>query len=95
MVSRVCASTESDHPQNADSLESANSSENPMHIQLNGAPHECADATTVAQLLHLLNLGDARVAVERNAMIVPRSRFEQETLHERDQVEIVRAIGGG
>ena len=66
-----------------------------MHIQLNGDPHECEDDLTVARLLQRLNLNEKRLAVERNGMIVPRSRFDDQTLCERDQVEIVRAIGGG
>ena len=66
-----------------------------MHIQLNGEPHECEDDLTVARLLQRLNLNEKRLAVERNGMIVPRSRFDDQTLCERDQVDIVRAIGGG
>ena len=66
-----------------------------IHIQLNGKPHQCKADATVAQLLQQLDLNGKRLAVELNAMIVPRSRFDQQTLNEHDKVEIVRAIGGG
>ncbi len=66
-----------------------------MRIQLNGNPHECEDDMTVARLLQQLNLNEKRLAVECNGMIVPRSRFDDQTLREHDQMEIVRAIGGG
>ena len=67
----------------------------PIHIQLNGQPCQCEPGATVAQLLQQLDLNGKRLAVELNAMIVPRSRFDQQTLNEHDKVEIVRAIGGG
>ena len=67
----------------------------PIHIQLNGQSHQCEPGATVAQLLQQLDLNGKRLAVEVNAMIVPRSRFDQQTLNEHDKVEIVRAIGGG
>ncbi|WIG57233.1 MAG: Sulfur carrier protein ThiS [Rhodanobacteraceae bacterium] len=66
-----------------------------MKIFLNGEPHECGPATTVAGLLEGTGYGDRRVAVEVNREIIPRSRHAQHSLHEGDRVEIVQAIGGG
>ncbi|HEX5951993.1 MAG TPA: sulfur carrier protein ThiS [Rhodanobacteraceae bacterium] len=66
-----------------------------MQIYLNGQPHECAAATTVAGLLAETGHGERRVAVEVNREIVPRSRHAQRELQDGDRVEIVQAIGGG
>lgn len=66
-----------------------------MQIYLNGQPHECAPATTVAGLLAETDHGERRVAVEVNREIVPRSRHALHELRDGDRVEIVQAIGGG
>ena len=66
-----------------------------MQITLNGQPHVCAPATTIAQLLETAGYGGRRVAVELNHEIVPRSQHASRTLADGDQVEIVHAIGGG
>lgn len=66
-----------------------------MQIYLNGQPHECAAATTVAGLLAETGHGERRVAVEVNREIVPRSAHARHELREGDRVEIVQAIGGG
>lgn len=66
-----------------------------MKIFLNGEPHECGEAATVASLLAATGNGDRRAAVEVNREIVPRSRHAQHELHDGDRVEIVQAIGGG
>lgn len=66
-----------------------------MQITLNGQPHECQPATTVAALLAETGHGERRVAVEINREIVPRSRHAQHVLQDGDRVEIVQAIGGG
>lgn len=66
-----------------------------MQIFLNGAPHECAAATTLGMLLDETGHAQQRVAVEVNREIVPRSMLLKYVLNEGDRVEIVRAIGGG
>ena len=66
-----------------------------MLIMLNGSPRDCANGTTVAQLLEEAGYGGRRVAVEVNREIVPRSQHIRYVLAEGDQVEIVHAIGGG
>ena len=64
-------------------------------IFLNGSPHRCADALTVAELVRELALQDKRVAVEKNGEIVPRGRHGETRLAAGDRVEIVAAVGGG
>jgi sulfur carrier protein len=66
-----------------------------MRIVLNGEEKTLDGPPTVAQLLVQLGLSERRVAVEVNREIVPRSRHAEHMLRERDQVEVVFAIGGG
>lgn len=66
-----------------------------MHITLNGDARECPLDTTVIELLKSLGYVGKRVAVERNGEIVPKSKHEQTTLSDGDQIEIVVAVGGG
>ncbi len=66
-----------------------------MNIVLNGQAQPFEAPLTVAELLARLGLTGARVAVEVNHEIVPRSRHGERVLRDRDRVEVVRAIGGG
>ncbi len=66
-----------------------------MQIIVNGTQREVAEGTSTKQLLEDLELQEARVAVEVNREIVPRSALAQHRLQAGDRVEIVRAIGGG
>ncbi len=64
-------------------------------IQLNGAPRRIRPETPLAELVASLGLDPARVAVERNLEIVPRSRWAEVRLGEGDRLEIVHFVGGG
>jgi sulfur carrier protein len=66
-----------------------------MQITLNGELTEVADALRVSDLLARLDLLSKRIAVEVNADLVPRSRFDQHPLAPGDRVEIIQAVGGG
>ena len=66
-----------------------------MNIQLNGAPRQLPQSTTVQQLLDLEQLTQRRVAVEVNGEIVTRSLHGRHALADGDVVEIVHALGGG
>jgi sulfur carrier protein len=66
-----------------------------MNILLNGEPRALEQGPTVADLLKQLGLAGARVAVEVNRELVPRSRHGEHRLRDNDRVEVVRAIGGG
>jgi len=66
-----------------------------MQIILNGQERTLSTPVTVAALLDELGMAGKRVAVEVNQEIVPRSRHAEVTLHDRDRVEVVFAIGGG
>jgi thiazole synthase len=66
-----------------------------LTIILNGEPRRIAAGTTIAVLLADLDLPAAKVAVERNLEIVPRSTFADVRLAEGDRLEIVHFVGGG
>ncbi len=66
-----------------------------MQILLNGRPHPLPAGATVADLIISLGYAGKRVAVERNAEIVPRSQHPDTRLEADDRVEIVIAVGGG
>ena len=66
-----------------------------MQISLNGEARQVADGSTVADLLRELKLEAARVAVERNRVIVPGRARAAERLAEGDRLEIVTFVGGG
>jgi sulfur carrier protein len=66
-----------------------------MQIIVNGEPTEVADALPVSDLVARLGLIGKRIAVEVNAELVPRSRFDQHPLAPGDRVEIIQAVGGG
>ncbi|MEP2236359.1 MAG: sulfur carrier protein ThiS [Alteripontixanthobacter sp.] len=54
-----------------------------------------SDSASVADLVRELGLDPAKVAVEHNGEIVPRSALEQAALTDGDTLEIVHFVGGG
>ncbi|MFA5941297.1 MAG: sulfur carrier protein ThiS [Sinimarinibacterium sp.] len=66
-----------------------------MQITVNGESRRLDRPTTIAELLAALQLGERRVAVERNGEIVPRSRHASTPLADGDELLVVHAIGGG
>jgi thiazole synthase len=50
---------------------------------------------TVLQLLGHFSLPTERVAVERNRSIVPRAKWESESIAAGDEIEVVHFVGGG
>ena len=66
-----------------------------IDLTLNGDPRRVAPGTTVAALLADLGLDAAKVAVERNRVIAPRSTFGSQMLAAGDALEIVHFVGGG
>jgi sulfur carrier protein len=66
-----------------------------MEITLNGAAHPLEDGQSVADLVAALNLSQQAIAVAVNRSIVTRNRWAEHQLQQHDQVDVVRAIGGG
>ena len=66
-----------------------------LTIILNGDPRRVTEGSSIADLLAQLELPAAKVAVERNLAIVPRSTLADVRLAEGDALEIVHFVGGG
>jgi thiazole synthase len=66
-----------------------------ISLTLNGDPRPFRAGATVADLVRDIGLDPAKVAVERNLEIVPRSTLENVHLADGDVLEIVHFVGGG
>ena len=66
-----------------------------LNVTLNGEARQLPGATSIAGMLTGLGLDPAKIAVERNLAIVPRSTYGSVTVEEGDKFEIVHFIGGG
>lgn len=66
-----------------------------LSITLNGDPRSIAQGTSIAALVADIGLNPAKVAVERNREIVPRSTLADVLLADGDVLEIVHFVGGG
>lgn len=66
-----------------------------MQIQVNGEAREVEAGATVAELLDSLGLDVSGLAVAVNMDIVRRGEYAATKLSDGDEVEIVRAVGGG
>ena len=67
---------------------------NALSLIVNGEPRRAAPGS-IADLVRQLDLDPAKVAVERNGDIVPRSTLADVALAEGDVLEIVHFVGGG
>ena len=65
-----------------------------LSITVNGEPRRTAPGS-IAELVRSLELDPAKVAVERNGEIVPRSTLASVLLADGDTLEIVHFVGGG
>ncbi len=65
-----------------------------LNLTVNGEPRRTA-LGSIADLVRSLELDPAKVAVERNGEIVPRSTLSEVGLAEGDVLEIVHFVGGG
>ncbi len=66
-----------------------------ISITLNGEARSAGLTQTIAALAAEIGLDPAKVAVERNREIVPRSTLSNVILVEGDEIEIVHFVGGG
>ena len=64
-------------------------------VMINGEHRRVPGGTTVAELVAEIGLDPARVAVERNLEIVPRSTLGEVIVEDGDSFEIVHFVGGG
>ncbi|PKQ09191.1 MAG: thiamine biosynthesis protein ThiS [Alphaproteobacteria bacterium HGW-Alphaproteobacteria-12] len=66
-----------------------------MKLTVNGETRDVPAPMTVLGLVESLGLSPAKIAVERNLEIVPRSAYGEVALGEGDRIEIVNFVGGG
>ncbi len=66
-----------------------------MELVINGKIEQLPDSINATQLIEHLGLQNERLAMEVNQEILPRSRFDSHCFKPGDEIEIVRAIGGG
>jgi thiazole synthase len=66
-----------------------------LSVTINGENKNLTAAVSVRELLTGLGLDPAKIAVERNLEIVPRSQYASVMVGEGDRFEIVHFIGGG
>ena len=66
-----------------------------LTVTINGNPHQLNGSVNVAELLTGMGLDPAKIAVERNLEVVPRSQYKETAVTDGDRLEIVHFIGGG
>ena len=66
-----------------------------ISVSINGTAHQFDAPISIAALLETMQLGNKRIALERNGEIVPRGQFNQQMLADGDKLEVVVAVGGG
>jgi thiazole synthase len=64
-------------------------------LTVNGEPRRAPAGSSIADLVRLLELVPAKVAVEHNGQIAPRSTLADVVLGDGDVLEIVHFVGGG
>ncbi|MDM1756660.1 MULTISPECIES: sulfur carrier protein ThiS [Acinetobacter] len=65
-----------------------------MQIFLNGEAQQ-TNCENLQQLIQALALEGKRFAVEKNEMIIAKSKLEQTPIADQDRIEIIHAVGGG
>jgi thiazole synthase len=66
-----------------------------LRIRVNGEHRRVPGGVSVTEMLNEIGIDPARVAVERNLAIVPRSSFGDVCVEDGDDFEIVHFVGGG
>ena len=66
-----------------------------LSIQVNGEPRRVTSGASIVDMLREIGLDPAKVAVECNLEIVPRSRLGDVEVRDGDAFEIVHFVGGG
>lgn len=66
-----------------------------LSLIVNGEPRRAPAGSSIADLVIQLELNPAKVAVERNGEIAPRSTLAEVALRDGDVLEIVHFVGGG
>jgi thiazole synthase len=66
-----------------------------LGIRINGEHRRVPGGVSIAEMLNGIGVDPAKVAVERNLEIVPRSSLGKLCVEDGDDFEIVHFVGGG
>lgn len=66
-----------------------------IQIELNGEAKSVNKGLTLKDLIDTLQLTGQALAVAVNRQVVSRQKWDERVLEANDQVDVVRAIGGG
>lgn len=66
-----------------------------INIHINGEPRRVPAGQSIAALVETMGFNPAKVAVERNLDIVPKSTLANVAVVDGDRLEIVHFVGGG
>ena len=66
-----------------------------MKVQVNNKEVEMTPASTLTQLAAQLELPVQGIAIAVNNKMIPRTEWERFSLHENDNLEIIKAACGG
>jgi len=66
-----------------------------LGIRVNGEHRRVPSGVSIAAMLNEIGVDPAKVAVERNLEIVPRSSLTEVSVEDGDDYEIVHFVGGG
>ncbi|MBR61278.1 MAG: thiamine biosynthesis protein ThiS [Dehalococcoidia bacterium] len=66
-----------------------------MEIRINGESKRINPELTIAELLVELDISQKLIAVALNGVVVRRRELDQVQIVAYDEIEIVRAVGGG
>lgn len=64
-------------------------------IKLNGESITGYENKTIAALITDMHYDSAKIAVEHNGSIVPKSQYDAVVLNDNDVLEVVTFVGGG
>ena len=70
-------------------------SDGTVSITVNGEHKRVAAGLSIAALAETMGLVPAKLAVERNLEVVPRSTLDSVMVEDGDELEIVTFVGGG
>ena len=66
-----------------------------IRVTINGEDHEFRDATPLLQYVSSLGVSVKMIAIAYNGEVLRRDEWAEVTLSEGDNLEVVRAVGGG
>lgn len=69
--------------------------EKTIEIRINGESKRINPELTIAELLVELDISQKLIAVALNGVVVRRRELDQVQIVASDEIEIVRAVGGG